>query len=224
MPGSQHILIDLSSWSKSALSPKVERICGAIECGRLLSFRYFAPKGESFRSIEPYYLIFHWASWYVWGYCRDRKDYRLFKLGRMTELQVGEAFEKRQAPFPDLTSEKIFPHVHLVKALIDPEYRWRLVEEYGPDSYTVQEDGRLLFSSGFTDEESILDKADEKAVRLYTDYDGGADEDYTAMVCCAIKQESRHSEYEIRRIPAGSYAKFVISCNMDTAVAEVAKT
>lgn len=156
MPGSQHMLIDLSAWSKSALAPKVEQICGAIECGRLLSFRYFAPKGESLRSIEPYYLIFRWASWYVWGYCRGREDYRLFKLGRMTELQVGEAFEKHQAPLPDLTNERIFPHVHLVKALIEPEYRWRLVEEYGPDSYTVQKDGRLLFSSGFTDEESIL--------------------------------------------------------------------
>ena len=32
----------------------------------------------------------------------------------------------------------------------------RLVEEYGPDSFIVQEDGRLLFSFGFTDEESIL--------------------------------------------------------------------
>lgn len=156
MPGSQHMLIDLSAWSKSALVPKVEQICGAIECGRLLSFRYFAPKGESLRSIEPYYLIFRWASWYVWGYCRGREDYRLFKLGRMTELQMGEAFEKRQAPLPDLTNERIFPHVHLVKALIEPEYRWRLVEEYGPDSYTVQKDGRLLFSSGFTDEESVL--------------------------------------------------------------------
>lgn len=71
--------------------------------------------------------------------------------------------------------------------------------------------------------ESILDKADEKAVGLYTDYDGGADEDYTTMVCCAVKQEPKHPEYEIRRIPAGPYAKFVISCNMDRAVADVAR-
>lgn len=156
MPGGQHILIDLSSWSKSALSPKIELIHRAIEYGCCVTFRYFAPKGESFRNIEPYYLIFRWASWYVWGYCQDRKDYRLFKLNRMTEIQLMEPFEKRAAPLPDLSNEKVFPHTYLMKAMVNPEYRWRLVEEYGPDCFIEQEDGGQLFSFGFADEESIL--------------------------------------------------------------------
>jgi len=37
-----------------------------------------------------------------------------------------------------------------------PEYKWRLVEEFGPDSLTDQPDGRLLFFSGFTDRDHIL--------------------------------------------------------------------
>lgn len=156
MPGGQHILIDLSSWSKTALSPKIELIHGAIECERCVSFHYYAPKGESERLIEPYYLIFRWASWYVWGYCRERKDYRLFKLNRMTELQMEEPFEKQAAPLPDLSNETVFPHTYLVKALIVPEYRWRLIEEYGPGCFTQQVDGKLLFSFGFTDEDAIL--------------------------------------------------------------------
>lgn len=156
LPGSQHILIDLSSWSKSALSPKIELFHKAIQENREVSFCYFAPKGESTRTIRPYYLIFRWASWYVWGYCRERENYRLFKLNRMTELKVGEKFEKCSVPFPNLTNERVFPHTCLGKALIAPEYRWRLVEEYGPGCFTVTEDGRLLFSFGFTDEDSIL--------------------------------------------------------------------
>ena len=156
MPGGQHILIDLSSWSKSALSPKIELIHRAIECGRCIQFRYYAPKGESSRLIEPYYLIFRWASWYVWGYCREREDYRLFKLNRMTELQTGDPFEQRTPLLPDLSNETVFPHDYLVKALVAPEYRWRLIEEYGPDSFTLREDGKLLFSFGFTDEDTIL--------------------------------------------------------------------
>lgn len=154
--GGEHILIDLSSWSKSALAPKIELLRGAIACGRCVSFRYFAPKGESFRVIEPYDLVFHWANWYIWGYCQDRQDYRLFKLNRMTELQTGKAFEKRQAPLPDLSTERVFPHLYQVQALIAAEYRWRLVEEYGPDCFVPQPDGRLFVSLGFTDEESIL--------------------------------------------------------------------
>ena len=154
--GGQHMLIDLSAWSKSALAPKIELFRGAIENGELVSFKYFSPKGESLRTIEPYDLIFRWANWYIWGYCLERKDYRLFKLNRMTEMKAGNSFVKRQAPLPDLSNEKVFPPVCQVKALIAPEYRWRLVEDYGPDCFVTQADGRLLFTFDFTDEDSIL--------------------------------------------------------------------
>ncbi|MEE1055733.1 MAG: YafY family protein [Acutalibacteraceae bacterium] len=154
--GDSDILINLSSWYKCSLSPKIELIHSAIGKPNIISFSYFSPRGESVRSIEPYYLIFQWSSWYVWGWCVDRKDYRLFKLNRMTEVKTGEFFNKRKAPLPDLSAEKVFPHNYNVKALFAPEYRWRLVEEYGIDSFVEQSDGNLLFNFGFTDKNSIL--------------------------------------------------------------------
>ena len=81
--GRDSILIDLSSWYKEALAPKIELIQDAIEERKLLSFDYYAPKGESKRNIEPYYLVFKWSSWYVWGWCTEKKDFRMFKLNRM---------------------------------------------------------------------------------------------------------------------------------------------
>ena len=53
-----------------------------------ISFSYFAPSGTTSREIEPYHLIFQWGHWYVWGYCDLRQDYRLFKLTRITDLQI----------------------------------------------------------------------------------------------------------------------------------------
>lgn len=156
LAGDTHILIDLSSWYKTSLSPKIELLHDAILSGRKVSFTYFAPKGESKRTIEPYDLIFQWSSWYLWGWCEFREDFRLFKLGRMTELQTGESFKKRGAPLPDLSSERIFPHPYQVKAKIQPEYKWRLIEEYGVESFTIQPDGTLLFSFGFMDKTSIV--------------------------------------------------------------------
>lgn len=156
IPGGQNILIDLSSWYKESITPKIEKIRDAMDNHKILSFEYYATKGESRRVIEPYYLIFRWSSWYVWGYCKDRKDYRLFKLNRMENLVVGEEFSVRSAPLPDISNEKIFPHIYQVKAIVKKEYKWRLIEEYGKDSFTEQSDGNLLFSFGFTDEESIL--------------------------------------------------------------------
>ena len=156
LSGDPHILIDLSSWYKTALAPKLELLHEAIENSRLVSFSYHAPSGESSRLVEPYDLIFQWAGWYLWGWCRTREDFRLFKLNRMTELADAGSFEKRPASLPDLSQERVFPHVFQVKARIEPEYRWRLIEEYGADSFQEQEDGSLLFTFGFTDKTGIV--------------------------------------------------------------------
>lgn len=145
LAGDSHILIDLSSWYKASLAPKIELLHQAIHSGREVTFTYFATKGESRRRVEPYDLVFQWASWYLWGWCESRRDFRLFKLMRMTDLQAGGLFEKRAAPLPDLSAERVFPNVYQVKARIQPEFKWRLVEEYGPDCFTVEPDGTLLF-------------------------------------------------------------------------------
>ena len=151
-----HILIDLSSWYKTSLSPKIEAIHSAIRQHQTIRFTYFSPKETAVRTIEPYDLVFQWSSWYVWGWCQTRQDFRLFKLNRMTDLVPGEPFTPRPAPPPELSAERIFPAKYQVTVLFDPACRWRLVEEYGPDSFTAQPDGRLRFTWGFPDADSII--------------------------------------------------------------------
>jgi len=155
--GRDSILIDLSSWYRDSLEPKIGTIQDAIEERHLVTFRYYAPSGESERTVEPYYLVFRWSSWYLWGWCCDRKDYRLFKLNRMDHVRKSEeAFDCREAPMPDLSNEKIFPGEIAVKALFAPDMKWRLVEDFGSDCFTESEDGRLLFTAKYTDMENLL--------------------------------------------------------------------
>lgn len=157
MVGNQSVLIDLSSWYKASLAPKIEMIRSAIDACRELEFVYYSPKTESNRCIEPYYLIFRWSSWYVWGWCKQREDFRLFKLNRMEKLQLlTQDFVRRQVPMPDLENESIFPGGIKVKALFEPECKWRLVEEFGSESFKEQEDGRLLFEADYTDRENLI--------------------------------------------------------------------
>lgn len=156
MVGSQSVLIDLSSWYKDSLAPKIELIRSAITGGRKLVFLYFSPKGEQERCVEPYYLIFRWSSWYVWGWCGDREDYRLFKLNRMEMPRLSDPFEKRRIPLPDLRTERIFPGGIRVKALIDQSCKWRLVEEFGTDCFEEMEDGKLLFHADYTNRENLV--------------------------------------------------------------------
>ncbi len=154
--GRDCLLIDLSSWYKDSLAPKIGTLLDAIEERHLVSFRYYAPSGESDRTVEPCFLIFRWSSWYLWGYCRDREDFRLFKLNRMDRvLKTDMRFEGREAEVPDLSGEKIFPGRIRVKALFDPDQKWRLIEEFGPESFRETEDGRLLFTADYTDLDSL---------------------------------------------------------------------
>lgn len=157
LTGDQHLLIDLSSWYKESLAPKIELIHDAIDQNEWISFVYYSPRGEKLRRIEPYNLVFQWSSWYVWGWCPDRVDFRLFKLNRMSDICCdGGKFAKRQVPLPDLSTEKIFPTEFLVRALFEPECKWRLIEEFGKDSFEVQEDGKLLFHFDFGNKENLL--------------------------------------------------------------------
>ena len=150
--GRDSILIDLTSWYKTSLAPKIATMQDAIENRHILEFDYYAPSGESKRSIEPYYVVFKWSSWYVYGWCLKRKDYRLFKLNRMDKVRETEQnFTCRNVPVPNLAAELIYPSKIMLRALFDPDMKWRLVEEFGPDCYETQEDGRLLLTRDYND-------------------------------------------------------------------------
>ena len=65
---------------------------------------------------------------------------------------------------------------------------------------------------------SVPDKANAKALGIYTEYEGDEKEDYTAMAACETSAEPKGENYAVCRIPAGKYAKFVIHGDMVQAV------
>lgn len=172
--GRDSILIDLSSWYRESLAPKIEVIQNAIESRHTLKFTYYNQKGESIRELEPYYIVFKWSSWYVWGRSvsggsvprvglngprkvADNNDFRLFKLNRMDKVTMSDTeFVCRDVPTPDLSTEKIFPGGIKVKALFTEDVKWRLVEEFGPECFTQEPDGRLLFKADYTDMDNLV--------------------------------------------------------------------
>lgn len=147
-----HIIIDLSSWDKPAIANKIELIKKAMEQRRIITFHYFSPNGESWRLIEPYHLIFQWSSWYVWGYCTKREDYRMFKLTRMTELAISdEICADREVP--EYISDKLCyskDDVHATVRLNNSQ-KWRLIDEFGADMLRYDENGNIIFELTWSD-------------------------------------------------------------------------
>ena len=161
LTSNSHILIDLSSWYKSCLAPKIELRQAAIGAREYITFAYFGPSGESRRKLEPYLLVFQWSSWYLLAYCREREDFRLFKLNRLWEAEcLEETFSPRTVPEEKLDAFRHFTDEIRLRARFSEGVKFRLIEEYGPSSFTRLEDGTLLVEDlGFTNYPVLLEWA-----------------------------------------------------------------
>ncbi|MFB0840832.1 helix-turn-helix transcriptional regulator [Paenibacillus oleatilyticus] len=67
----------------------------AISRRNIVRFDYINVKNErTTRDMEPLRLHFKYRNWYVYGFCRTRRDYREFRLSRMLNLFLTqETFE-----------------------------------------------------------------------------------------------------------------------------------
>ena len=147
--------IDLASYYRASLAPKLELLRQAIAQRRPVGFRYAGPSGEGPRRVEPGQLLFEWSSWYLRGWCRDRQAFRTFKLARMEGLKLLEGhFLPRPLP-GGFDPARAFPARVCILAAFDPSVRWRLLEEYGADQLE-ERDGRLLLRAWFPDEDYPL--------------------------------------------------------------------
>lgn len=69
--------------------------------------------------------------------------------------------------------------------------------------------------------EAIPNKENAKALGIYSDYAGGAMDDYNITVACEVTEDGQQPDGTvIKTLPAGRYAKFIVKGDMRTAVAE----
>ncbi len=115
MEGSHHensIIMDFSPWGfPKSLKDKVDTLKKAISDKKLIEFGYTDLKRNTTRRrLEPAILVLKLNQWYLYGFCRLRQDFRLFKLTRIMDLTVtNEKFETRTSDYKvefDLPQEK----------------------------------------------------------------------------------------------------------------------
>lgn len=158
IPVTNSILIDLSSHYKDSLASKIELLKKAISQKRLIRFHYYYSKGEADKLIEPYLIVFKWSNWYIFGFCTEQQDFRMYKLNRLWDLHVTDTkFEPREVPEQRKDFDSHMTDDYMITAVFDSSEKYRLIEEYGTKCYTETEDGRLLFHRGFTNIELAID-------------------------------------------------------------------
>lgn len=154
----QLIRIDLSSFYHDSLSEKIALFRKAIEEQKRVTFRYYYEKGETDKCIEPMLVLFRWSAWYVFGFCTKRQDFRMYKLNRLWNLAVtDELFEVREIPQDRLEVGYRVIDEYKISACYASSEKYRLVEEYGPESFSVLKDGRLYTEWEFRSYEYAAD-------------------------------------------------------------------
>ena len=151
------VTIDLASHYKLSLTPKFELLKQAIRESRSVEFDYYYGKGEMRRRVEPYLIAFQWTSWYVFGYCTERRDWRLFKLARLWNLTLCDVFfTPREIPPEKRDFGAHLPDDKKLVAIFDPSTKYQLIETYGPHCYTESQSGALRLEIGYTHREYLI--------------------------------------------------------------------
>lgn len=125
------IYVDLNPWmSNNIISPYLDTIKTALQENKLLSFDYVDNHSNiTTRLVEPYQLVLKSSHWYLQGYCHDRKDYRLFRLSRMSKLNMETAtFTPRNYTKPQLDYTEILTTLQRIKLRIHKTLEERILD------------------------------------------------------------------------------------------------
>lgn len=151
----RQIYVDLKPWS---MHPMLETMLAAIQKGleqsRLLTFEYTArEQAASRRVVEPHQLILKEQNWYLRGFCRERQDFRTFRLQRMREVAL---LEERFVPRPfsndlDDFKEWVHPKAVYVEMIVPAYKRVALLEHCSPDTMTDLPDGTIHLRMPFVE-------------------------------------------------------------------------
>lgn len=115
----------------------VQQLLPAVRESLRISFSYVSASGtETARTVEPLQLFWEQGAWYLKGYCQLRRANRLFRVSRISGLQVTEEkFTARDAEPEE--NEENRPHGMEVHLRFTPPARLRAMEQF-PGEYAVQ--------------------------------------------------------------------------------------
>lgn len=154
---SSQITIDLTPWmGNKNMEINLEKTKKAMDEKKYLYFEYTDRSGKnSNRKIEPYQLVLKESHWYLQGYCSSKEDFRIFKLSRISDLEIlDDTFSPRRFDAKLLgTWDYIEKKFITIKLLVHESLRERMVEHCGEDNIQYCEDNKLIVNFPFIEDE-----------------------------------------------------------------------
>ena len=137
--------IDFSPWGSGPNEEnKFLNIKKAILETKVVAFDYINADGIlSRRTVEPMQLDFKGQAWYMWGYCKTRRDFRTFRISRIRNLSITDESFKRRPLESVRDEEPVVTPKNLVtlKLRFQPENLYRVYDDYDQNRITRNKDG-----------------------------------------------------------------------------------
>jgi len=154
------IEVDFSYWGSSKEEKdKFNILKEAVLTKRLIAFDYYNSYGaKTSRLIEPLKLIFKSKAWYVYGYCRLKQDYRIFRISRIRSLSLCDDFFEREMPEDfDIDSDQTkMSQIVLIKLKFSQEAFYRVYDDFDGDTCEYGDDNSLTVTIHLPFDEWII--------------------------------------------------------------------
>lgn len=137
------IAVDFSAWGKKE-TDKFAVIKEAILKKEAVTFSYFGANGKKEqRTVEPLRMLYKSRAWYMQGYCRNRQDYRTFRMSRIREPKMtGETFWRSNGELPKETDQSGQAPINILLH-VDVKMAYRIYDEFEEEDVQKTEDGFL---------------------------------------------------------------------------------
>ena len=153
------VQVEFSQWgSRPGEEEKFGRLKEAILGRQLIGFEYInAWGGRTQRQVEPMKLMFKGQAWYLYGYCRQKQDFRVFRITRIKELELlMERFVRRAAP-PKTTLEfqGTGKNILMLRLRFREKALHRVYDDFEEENITANGDGTIDVSLSFPEDEWV---------------------------------------------------------------------
>lgn len=151
--GNSWIDVDLSNWG-GGIEEKDKFILlkDSILNKKVVRFEYFGSNGEkTVREAEPVQIWFKGHGWYLYAFCRNRQDWRIFKITRMKKLiSTQETYDRKPLEISPAESEPVYrPKMIHMKLKLASSLAYRVYDEFEEECVQKLEDGGFIVELDF---------------------------------------------------------------------------
>lgn len=141
------LLIDLESHRTEPNS--LMNLQKAIHEKKVVHFNYVSNKNEfTSREVEPIHLHYKFRNWYIYGYCRERQNYREFRLSRMMDvtLRQEKVLQNHEIKDEAFYSNRNLVGVEDVVIWVSPNSLAEALDQFVNSSKTINDDGSMTIT------------------------------------------------------------------------------